>query len=133
VSACFRTLREIASAEAANADGTRKSHASDFGAPSDRECHAARAFMDFPVLEPQDHQLIGIFIQQLNYVDFNLLAKRGACGDAHLKDRRSKVGNSASFVQKWAVVPFDDQRQQPLGLVLLTQAKPLLNLVQFLL
>jgi hypothetical protein len=28
--------------------------------------------MDFPVLEPQDHQLIGIFIQQFNYIDFNL-------------------------------------------------------------
>jgi hypothetical protein len=28
--------------------------------------------MDFPVLEPQDHQLIGMVIQQSNYIDFNL-------------------------------------------------------------
>ena len=28
--------------------------------------------MDFPVLEPADHQLIGAFIQEFNYIDFNL-------------------------------------------------------------
>jgi len=28
--------------------------------------------MDFPVLQPADHQLIGFFIQQFNYMDFNL-------------------------------------------------------------
>ncbi len=28
--------------------------------------------MDFPVLEPEDHQLIGAFIQEFNYMDFNL-------------------------------------------------------------
>jgi hypothetical protein len=28
--------------------------------------------MDFPALEPEDHQLIGMFIQQFNYIDFNL-------------------------------------------------------------
>lgn len=28
--------------------------------------------MDFPVLEPADHQLIGAFIQEFNYMDFNL-------------------------------------------------------------
>jgi hypothetical protein len=28
--------------------------------------------MDFPVLQPMDHQLIGMFIQLFNYIDFNL-------------------------------------------------------------
>jgi hypothetical protein len=28
--------------------------------------------MDFPALQPVDHQLIGIFIQLFNYMDFNL-------------------------------------------------------------
>jgi hypothetical protein len=28
--------------------------------------------MDFPVLQPDDHQMIGFFIQQFNYMDFNL-------------------------------------------------------------
>jgi hypothetical protein len=28
--------------------------------------------MDFPVLQPADHQMIGFFIQQFNYMDLNL-------------------------------------------------------------
>ncbi len=28
--------------------------------------------MDFPVLQPADHQLIGAFIQEFNYIDLNL-------------------------------------------------------------
>jgi hypothetical protein len=28
--------------------------------------------MDFPVLRPEDHQMIGFFIQQFNYIDLNL-------------------------------------------------------------
>jgi len=28
--------------------------------------------IDFPVLQPPDHQLIGVFIQLFNYMDFNL-------------------------------------------------------------
>ena len=28
--------------------------------------------IDFPVLQPPDHQLIGLFIQLFNYIDFNL-------------------------------------------------------------
>ena len=39
--------------------------------------------MDFPVLEPADHQLIGAFIQEFNYIDFNL--RRAIEAFAHAK------------------------------------------------
>ena len=39
--------------------------------------------MDFPVLQPGDHQLIGAFIQEFNYIDFNL--RRGSEIFAHAK------------------------------------------------
>ena len=28
--------------------------------------------MEFPVLEPEDHRIIGMFLQLFNYMDFNL-------------------------------------------------------------
>lgn len=35
-------------------------------------CTPRERLIDFPVLEPADHQLIGAFIQHFNYMDFNL-------------------------------------------------------------
>lgn len=38
--------------------------------------------IDFPVLLPPDHQMIGVFIQLFNYMDFNLrrAVETFACG-----------------------------------------------------
>jgi hypothetical protein len=44
---------------------------------------------DFPVLEPSDHQIIGVFIQQSNYMDFNL--RRAIETFAHAKLLRGEA------------------------------------------
>ncbi len=36
--------------------------------------------MYFPVLQPADHQMIGLFIQQFNYMDLNLRRARPSSG-----------------------------------------------------
>jgi len=66
--------------------------------------------MDFPVLAPQDHQLIGMFIQQFNYIDFNLRraieifahAKllRGDAATSYPKVHNSKVSIAAQDAVK---------------------------------
>lgn len=48
--------------------------------------------MDFPVLEPQDHQLIGAYIQLFNYIDFNL--RRSIETFAHAKLLRGEVART---------------------------------------
>jgi hypothetical protein len=48
--------------------------------------------MDFPVLQPQDHQLVGIFIQQFNYIDFNL--RRAIETFAHAKLLRGEAAKT---------------------------------------